>query len=359
MRMDTRPNASAGPKTLLLEYDNRAGKHCGSTAMRNLLQHYCGLDLREEDVFGLGSAIDCMVLEDETVTPAAMIFGRGITMEVDIASALEVGYSEEVELDDDKAWHAVHEELLAGRPTMLSGDALYLEYKFSNVHFPAHRFVLVGYDPRTDEAVIADRLVSAAQRTSLASLRECRNPRGFLSTYNLWGRFHDDTVGRAFPEACLHALTKTVGRMTGEDESQGQFLALMAPSASRRVTTGLAGLSRLQQLLETWMEREARADLSSYLSLSIEKFGTGGGQFRGMFASFLRSCHRAHPGVVPPACAELADRSAAHWTTMADELRRFAKDDEPARIEACRREMGEIIVAETELVGRLADALGA
>jgi len=344
--------------TLLLDYDNRPGKHCGSTAMRNLLHHYCGLDLQEEEVFGLGSTIDCMVLEDEVVTPHVMVFGRGITMEVDIAAALEVDYREEIELDDDKAWATVLEELKAGRPTMLSGDALYLEYKFSPVHFPAHRFVLVGHDPETNEAIVADRLVAATQRTSLDSLRTCRNPRAFLSTYNLWGRFHDTSVGRAFPEACLHALRKNVDRMSGADLSQSQFFQLMSPSETREVTTGLAGLRRLHELLGGWAQREDRAELSSYTSASIEKFGTGGGQFRRMFATFLRSCHAAHRGRVPLRCAEQAELSADSWTAIASELKSFAKDDDPAHIEVCRQEMAKVVTAETELFEELGDAVG-
>ena len=42
-------------KTLIDGYRSFPGEHCGSVAMRGLLHHYCGLDLPEAAVFGLGA----------------------------------------------------------------------------------------------------------------------------------------------------------------------------------------------------------------------------------------------------------------------------------------------------------------
>lgn len=61
---------------LIKDYRNLAGEHCGSTAMRNLLYHYGGLELAEEAVFGLGSGIDCLFLESEDMEPSALLLGR-------------------------------------------------------------------------------------------------------------------------------------------------------------------------------------------------------------------------------------------------------------------------------------------
>ena len=44
-----------GVKTLIEGYRSFPGEHCGSVAMRGLLRHYCGLELPEPAVFGLGS----------------------------------------------------------------------------------------------------------------------------------------------------------------------------------------------------------------------------------------------------------------------------------------------------------------
>lgn len=78
----------------MLDYENVPGEHCGSAAMRNLIRHYCGLDLSEEAAFGLGSGIDLLFLESPENEPAILAFGRSITLEIDLAAALGIDYRE-------------------------------------------------------------------------------------------------------------------------------------------------------------------------------------------------------------------------------------------------------------------------
>jgi len=89
--------------------------------------------------------------------PGAVLFGRTMTMEKDLGAHLGVDYRERPEPDDEKAWLVVREEVLAGRPTMLSGDILYLDYRDYKVHFPGHRFVLVGFDDDWSEPQLLPR----------------------------------------------------------------------------------------------------------------------------------------------------------------------------------------------------------
>ena len=145
-------------KTMIEGYEIFPGDHCGSVAMRGLLHHYCGLDLPESAVFGLGSGAASVYLSGPDLDPSAMLFGRTASMEQDLASNLEIDYRERPENDDEEAWQIVREEVLAGRPTMLSGDILYLDYREFKVHFPGHRFVLLGFDGETQKAFIADRI---------------------------------------------------------------------------------------------------------------------------------------------------------------------------------------------------------
>ena len=101
--------------------------------------------------------------------------------------------------DDARAWQVVREEVVAGRPTMLSGDILYLDYREYKVHFPGHRFVLLGFDDAIEKAYIADRIRPEPEACSYAALAVSRNPPEGLSTHNLWGRFHGTEVGRSLP----------------------------------------------------------------------------------------------------------------------------------------------------------------
>ena len=163
-------------RTMIEGYRNYPAGHCGSGAMRNLVYHYCGLELDEGVVFGLGSGLDAMYFSYPAASPPFMFFGRGGSMEVDFAENLGLDYTEQVQPDNDLAWQEVREEVLAGRPTMLSGDILYLDYREYKVHFPAHRFVLLGFDEEKGETYIADRLRPETETCSMGALRTSRNP---------------------------------------------------------------------------------------------------------------------------------------------------------------------------------------
>jgi len=106
-------------RTLIENYRNIPAGHCGSGAMRNLIFHYTGLDLEEGVVFGLGAGLDSVFFSYDAAQPPFMLFGRGSTMEVDLAETLGMDYSEQAQPDNDKAWEDVRAEIVAGRPTML------------------------------------------------------------------------------------------------------------------------------------------------------------------------------------------------------------------------------------------------
>jgi hypothetical protein len=307
-------------KTLITDYRNTPGEHCGSVAMKNLLHYYCGLDLPEEAVFGLGSAIDCIYMAGERMDPSVVLFGRNITMEVDLAEALGVDYREIIEMDNARAWEVVRDEVLEGNPTMLSGDVFYLDYRKFTVHFPSHRYVLVGFDDASQTAYVADRLDPEPQACSYEAVAKSRNAPEGLSMFNLWGKFHGREVGNSQERACLHALRKSADRMLGRDTSQPELLRAVAGDLELEVASGLEGLARFAQEVGSFHERKDRAFLATYMSQVIEKFGTGGGNFRKMFAAFLRWAAERVPDLVPEDLPALADQAAGQWTKLALKL---------------------------------------
>jgi len=339
---------------LINGYRNLMGEHCGSTAMRNLLFHYTGLDLAEAEVFGLGSGIDGMYLESEGVEPAILAFGRGVTMEMDVGAALGVDYREQPDPDDARAWEAVRNEVLAGRPTMLSGDSHYLDYRGFEGHFPSHRFVLIGLDDDEQTAWIMDRRSPDPQPCSYASLAKSRNPPDFVSTYNLWGKFHGTTVANDMETALATALAKTAARMLGQDTSQCDLVRMMAGGRTVRAASGLRGLARYRDELPGWRERDDAAVIAGYASRCIEKYGTGGGNFRTMFAVFLGRARTLIPDCVPRDLPELAARSSAKWTLLAEALERAATGGDGDAWDACSAILSEIL----ELEARLFELLG-
>jgi hypothetical protein len=339
---------------LITDYRNLPGEHCGSTAMRNLLYHYCGLELSEEAVFGLGAGLDFLYLASERYRPSSLIFGRSVSLEQDLATSLGVDYREQIELDNDAAWHAVRAEVDAGRPTMLSGDALYLDYRDFKVHFPAHRYVLLGYDDAEEVAFVADRLDPEPQRCSYDALRLSRNPPEFISTYNLWGKFFGTRVSRSIEDAYRHALATNARRMLTEDPAAVETLRATSDDPTVKIAMGLPGMAGFLDDLPAWRESEDRRFLAKYAADCIEKFGTGGGNFRKMYAEFLREARQLVPERVPEDAPERAARSAALWTKLAGHLAELAKSGGGSASVAAVEAMSRILDEETRLFESLA-----
>jgi len=336
-------------------YRNVPGEHCGSTAMRNLLFHYCGLELSEEEVFGLGSGLDFLLIRNDANDPAVYTFGRSLTMETDVADALGVDYREQPEPDDARAWDVVRREIDEGRPTMLSGDAYYLDYRDFRVHFPSHRYVLLGYDDERRRAIVADRIEPEAQECSYEALALSRNPPVAISTYNLWGKFYGTSVSRTSEEATVRALKRAAARMVGSDTSQADLLRLLSGGRSTTISSGLAALRDWHASLLGWPERADARGLATFSSNTIEKYGTGGSNFRVLYAGFLRRARAVVPGLVSERTLDLAARSAASWQVLGVSLAAIASGAGSDEWRKAHAALGDIVVVETELFERLGE----
>jgi hypothetical protein len=311
-------------QTLIDGFEIFPGAHCGSVAMRGLLNHYCGLELPEAAVFGLGSGLDCCYLAGEHLDPPILLFGRTASLEIDVASALGVDYREQVEPDDEKAWNDVRDEVLAGRPTMLSGDILYLDYREFKVHFPGHRFVMLGFDDDIEKAFIADRIRPEVEACSYGALAKSRNPREAMSTNNLWGKFHSTEVGRSVEDATRFAIERCARRML--DSEVGNF---PGSDGAVEMTGGIAGIRRLAEELPGWAGRDDRQWVAGYAARCIEKFGNGGGYFRRLYADFLSWGHELDSSLVPADAPALASACADSWTELSDTMF-LASEENPA-----------------------------
>lgn len=346
-------------RALIDDYQNYPGDHCGSVAMRGLLHHYCGLELPEAVVFGLGAGAASVYMSGSELDPSAVLFGRTLSMEQDLAKNLGVDYRERSEADDGEAWRVVRDEVLAGRPTMLSGDILYLDYREYKVHFPGHRFVLLGFDDDKQQAFIADRIRSEPEVCSYGALATSRNPPEGLSTQNLWGRFHGTAVGRELNEAARGAIALCARSMLDGAGSDTSVSETMGPTTSSavKVVAGISGVRAFADDIGGWREREDASWIASFNASCIEKFGNGGGNFRRLYAGFLDWARNLDARLVPPPAPGLALEAADGWTALSNAL--FAASREVSNSQhwdAAARHGVRVAEIEERLFGMLADS---
>ena len=322
--------------------------------MRGLLEHYCDLQLPENVVFGLGAGLDCGYLALPGMDPAAVVFGRTLSMEANLATTLGVDYEERPEPDDARAWQEVREEVLAGRPTMLSGDIFYLDYRDYKVHVPGHRFVLLGFDDETEKVRIADRINAEPEVCSYGALFASRNPPEGLSTRNLWGRFRGNTVKNDLHTASRLALAICSQRMLGEATDAMETLEGASVEAA---SFGIAGIRRFAEELPRWGAGDDAQARASYNGSVIEKFGNGGGNFRRLYAGYLEWARELDPETVPADVPPLAWKSAEQWTAVAQLL--WSASDGSDTWQQASELVAEIAELEQELFQRIASALPA
>jgi hypothetical protein len=345
-------------RVLIEQYRNLTAGHCGSGAMRNLIFHYCGLELEEGVVFGLGAGLDTVYFNYPAQQPPFMLFGRGSSMEADLAETLGMDYTEQAELDDDEAWAQVRQEVIEGRPTMLSGDILYLDYREFKVHFPAHRFVLLGFDDERQEVYIADRVREETETCSMAGLRSSRNPPEAISTYNTWGKFSSAARRNSLPDACGIALRKSVQRMLGIDMSQHQLMTRSSGNSADLVDVGLKGLRTFCDEFRHWPQLDDAAARARYVDNAIVKYGTGGGFFRNHFAVFMDWAKQQRPDLVSVVTVNLAHEAADRWNTLSPVLQSLAEQPgAQAQWSAAHEQLEDIYETEYSLFGHLADTV--
>ena len=341
-------------KTMIEGYRIHPGEYCGSAAMRGLLEHYCRLRLPEPAVFGLSAGLECAYLETEAMDPPVVVFGRTGSLEADLGRILGVDYREQTEPDDARAWQVVREEVQAGRPTMLSGDIFYLDYRDYKVHFPGHRFVLLGFDDAIEKAFIADRVRDVPEACSYGALFRSRNPPEGLSTHNLWGRFHGTEVGRSVADAAKLAIRECAQRMLGRRSQEG----FPAPPGAK-AALGVAGIRRFAESLPAWAARADAAWVAGFNARCIEKFGNGGGNFRRLYAGFLEWARALDARLVPADTPALATRAADGWTAISGRLAEASSGggagDPWAEAAAIARDLADL---EQTLFERLADRAG-
>ena len=348
-------------KTLIDNYVSFPGDHCGSVAMRGLLHHYCGLDLPEAAVFGLGSGAASVYLEGAGLNPSALFFGRTMTMEQDLASNLDVDYRERPEEDDAVAWQVVREEVLSGKPTMLSGDILYLDYREFKVNFPGHRFVLLGFDDEIQKVMIADRLRPEPEICSYGALFKSRNPPEGMSTKNLWGRFHDTTVGRDLKSATKRAIALCAQAMLSEAAPESGDVDGTQPLSVEGTTirSGILAVRSFADDIGAWSSREDAGWVAGYNASCIEKFGNGGGNFRRLYSRFLSWARELDAELVPAFAPALALEAADGWTEVSNALFAASRDvANPSHWSNAAKHARRVADLEDRLFRALADSAG-
>jgi hypothetical protein len=288
-------------------YVHTPGHHCGSTALRNLLDFH-GIEISEEMAFGLGAGAAFYYLEMDQASPSRWFNGRTARLEEtfrDITgAALDLRtFGEE---NGDGAWEAARAEVDAGRPALLLTDLYYLDHYGNSAHFPGHAVVLAGYDDEVSH--LSDTGFEELQTTRLENLARARH--SAHPAYPLEG--HMFTVNAELDRAQLEAAVPRAVAQAAAEMTE----PIWAPFA------GIPALERLAAEAGTWPEVVVDWQWCARFAYQvIERRGTGGGCFRLMYSRFLEEAGYDE--------APLAAEAAARWSELADAFKAASESDKP------------------------------
>ena len=289
-------------------FQHLPGNHCGSTALRNLLHHH-GVEISEELAFGLGAGPCFYYLTLDGQSPSRFTNGRTGRLEENFLRLTGAPLRLRTAEDPEQAWRRAAETIDAGRPAILLTDLYHLDHYGNSAHFPGHAVVLTGYDE--EAAYVADTGFEEIQRTSLEGLALARH--GQHPYYPLSGEMLDLPEGE---EISIEGL-----RTAAPAAIEAAAALMLAPRLGE--IEGLPALRRFSAEVAAWPEAAADWRWCARFNYQvIERRGTGGGNFRAMYARFLAEVGREPEAV-------LASRAAELWSVLAAGLFAASETDRP------------------------------
>ncbi|CAB4895916.1 MAG: DUF4872 domain-containing protein [Actinobacteria bacterium] len=305
---------------VLLDYPHRGAGHCGSGALRDLLD-WAGLGWDgppdEGLVFGLGGGLGFAYLRVPGLVPPVYMVGRGGDLEVDLLARL--GATVDLRRTDDRVlgWQWVRDELDAGRPVMVWADIAELPYLRVRLQMSRHDIVVIGYDDDEQVAYVVDNDREGVQSVPYEALARARS-------------------SQAFPEPTRHATFATTWPQHLPDLADVAADAFAASAESMRTGgadlvdrsllpegsisgTGLAGVQSLADDVGTWADMLDETTLESALRalpVFVEKAGTGGGLFRRLQAASCHDIATRTGSAASRAAGEAYDRCAQAWSEL-------------------------------------------
>jgi len=286
--------AETANRVMVPTYRHVPGNHCGSTALRNLLGFH-GAEISEEMAFGLGAGACFYYVVLDEHSPSRFTNGRAARLEENFLELTGAPLRLRTEADPDASWELARRAVDEGRPVLLLTDLYYLDHYGRSAHFPGHAVVLAGYDDEL--AWLSDTAFEDLQTTSLEGLREARHSQQPI-----------------FPLAG-HAIDVPDGAKLDRDD-----LVAYAPKAIERAASqmlepplgdfeGLPALRRFTAEVGHWPEAaEDWQWCARFLYQVIERRGTGGGNFRKMYARFLEEAGYEESAI--------AAEAAGDWTRL-------------------------------------------
>lgn len=302
-------------------YPHRTAGHCGSGAMRDLLD-WAGLGFDgppgEALVFGLSGGLSFQYTRSPGLQPPIYFVGRNADMELDLCRRLGIRVEARRTDDPVEGWQWLADALDAGRPVLIRTDIAELPYLRVRLSNTRHSIVAVGYDRERGIAWLVDNDREHVQEVPLDALARARHSRGFPdpNRHATFPMTFPDQLPELLP-AARDAAAQVVRQMR---EGTGLLFEPDVLPAGAVSASGLNGVRAFADDLAHWpesLDADTRSEAIRALPVFVEKAGTGGGLFRRLQSGF---CEEVAQKTGEPGFAEAARayaECANAWSRLA------------------------------------------
>lgn len=328
--VDAGAQARGEPETSILP-THRPGRHCGSSAIRDLLEFH-GLTMTEAFCFGLGAGLGITYVELPNSETPFIVHVRSMGFEEKVFATLGVPFLWESWQEPAEAATALDQCLEQGRPALLLTDIYHLPYFNSSTHFPGHAIVAWRRADDGDSIMVSD-----TERPDLLPV-----PRNKLAQ----ARF-------SLSPPFVHRGSLFAPSAVSVELSPGQVLeAIISNAQALKQGSRNRGISALRTWvndLPKWQAFKKWPWLLRFAYQVIEKRGTGGGGFRIMYAEFLDEAEAMLPEVGAAGLPQLMRECANAWSELAECLRKGSESEE-FPVELIARGIEAVRLAELQYV---------
>lgn len=299
---------------ILAGFEHRPGVHCGTTALADAFRAR-GFELSEPMAFGLGAGLGFYYLVADTLSPTHLICGRTLRLEETACEVLGAPVHARTEEDPARAWDALRAALERGLAPIVATDLAALPYWKTRTQHGGHRVVVAGYDGERGVALLADGGRPALEEVRLEDLERART--SVAPPFGIPGRPWLEVDAPPTPPPTEEAVREALRRQARE------FLLDVDGAA------GISALERFAAELPDWPARATgeadRAGCFRDAYQMIERRGSGGGNFRALYARFLEEAEAKIPGLARLGLSARMRDLAVAWTRLSEMMRAIAE----------------------------------
>ena len=286
-----------------LVFPNLVGRHCSSSAVRSVLA-YDGVHLSEAMVFGLGSGLGFFYRHEPDNTPTRRFNGRAPDLEGNVYTLI----GQPLEWAGRWQPELITDSLKQHRPLLAQTNIHPIPY-YDDAQFIGHGLAIIGQE--NNEIITADIASNAPSRMPLSAFHDA------IATAH-------PPILASFHYASVPVVTHINALALAASALEKTVQYMLHPPTSHE---GITAMQHLANDLPGWINLPDLDWAARFGYQSIEKRGTGGGNFRHLFADFLQEITPAH--AIPATIIQDFHTAGNHWTQIATHLKATAFTKDP------------------------------